>query len=342
MKKNFLALLIALLVISITPAFGAMNNADTSLTTQIDASLTNNNSDASQITDDGVVTNTQEPVITTELTNKAQIRKKPHLVSRKGMKVHYNLGKIKTKIIKKRHEMNKELREVKDKLLQCRNSEDENCKQIRTEARTKARIHLVKTTEQVLQFLERAKEKISKSGLSEEEKETALTELNEKYNTISESLENIKTVDTTENKEVIKKSISEIKSNWGQVRKNINLHLHNAYLNQFSKVFVKSEKLQEKLADRIKKLEEKGIDVSEIGQIKFEEKITEAKNFYETAKEAFENAKLNENDEETKDFWYNAKENMKLSHQSLKESREILKSIIQQMKDLKNTSIDNS
>jgi hypothetical protein len=254
-------------------------------------------------------------------------------------KVQYKVGTIVKAINEKKHEMAQEIKQIRERLQNCKNVDDENCVQIRKEARIQAKDHLLKTSENALNFLEKAKEQIRNSKLSEDKKTEIIEKITENHSSISEEVEKVR-LTGVEKSETIKASITEMKKKWNNARNEIKFQLHNKYLNQFRNVFIRTEILKEKLEKEITKFEEKGINTAEIAKNEFYSKLDEAKKLFEEAEKNYEEAKTHA-EENSKIFLHNARENMKLSQEKIKESTESLKEILKKLKDLKNEETNN-
>jgi len=308
MKKIFVILMLALLIVGISPVFAAgpkfVEVEDVGSDSKIDSEK-------------------PEETASTPLKpyGKAIMKGEKKMVAQQ----------VQANVKEKVQERMKEVKEFQLKLKDCKYSTSEECKEVKAQAKKKAHGFLVTSVEKTLAFLEKAKEKIINSKLSEEEKNTALTELNAKMEELTGAKDQLMSSEEIDRKE-LREAVGNIRNSWGKVRSAIAHKLHRAYAQKFGNTIEKIDKVDEKLADKIKKLEAKGVDVSNVATAAFDDKVAEAKAAYEQAETLLDQAK-DSTEEDSKELMKQAREKLKESHEFMKQAREELKNILQQLRD---------
>ena len=308
MKKLFVALMLVMLVIGLTPALAEGPRV-----------IRAGSVDTTAAPSEDTVAGEDSPVAMPKPYGQAVMRGDRQMVAQQ---------------VQAREQVQERAQEVKEfqqKLRDCKYKIDEDCKLVKAEAKKKAKNFLTNAVDKTLAFLEKAKERITKSKLSEEEKAAAMAEIEAK----AEELRNAKTeVEAKEevDRNELKDAVGRIRNSWGKVRSAIAHKLHMSYAHKFGNTFEKIEKVQAKLGDNLAKMQQKGMDISNVVVTGFDTKVGEAKNAYEQAKGLLGQAK-DASEEESKALMKQAREKLKEAHEYMKQSREELKNILQQMRN---------
>ena len=228
-------------------------------------------------------------------------------------------------------EMKGELKQVRERLQACKDNYEDECRTVRKEARVTAKKHVFAAANKARILLEKFKDRIAKSDTPDVEKAELLTELEQKIQRIKNAGETVEAADAETSNVAIKDALKNLKSNWKEVQEKVKLKLHENYMNRFRNVFGKLSDVDGKLKRQVAKFGESGIEISTEAFDKFS---ADAKAAHEEAKNLFERAKT-AGTEDQKELLAQAREKMKESHAFLKQAREGLKNIVQQMKDLK-------
>lgn len=207
-------------------------------------------------------------------------------------------ARMRYELAKQRYENAKELY-IKERLrfLELKQGKDgceENCDEIDEELKQAAKDHLLHSADVILEHLTKIKEKInSNEDLSQEEVDELLGKIEGGINEIEDIKERINNAETEDElielAKELREKLKEIKKLASEV---IQIH-SNA---RIGGVIVKSKHLQTKLEDILSKLEEEGIDTSDLQNKidEFNKLIEEAKEKYEKAQRMLEERNINE------------------------------------------------
>ncbi|RLE45390.1 hypothetical protein DRJ25_05730 [Candidatus Woesearchaeota archaeon] len=323
MKKVFAILLLALMVLSIVPAFAAENTTSSNDNESVNANNTMNSGSSTSsraIEENNKVVSVPKP-------------KRLRPVAKLGKRLIAKKAKIKARAV----ERAKAVRAFKEELRNCKFKSDDACKKVKEDAKKKAYRFLFNSVDRGMALLEKAKERIDNSKLSDEEKSAALSRIDSKI----KELNNVKT-ELAGKDEINRKELREIagkvRKSWNDVKKAISTKLHTVFIRRFGNIVVKLEKVKTKLSDKITKLESNGVDVSQVSTELFNEKVDEAKAAYDRARALFDKAKTESEKDAAKELRAQAREKLRESHEALKAAREELKSIIKQLRE----SVKNS
>ena len=218
------------------------------------------------------------------------------------------------------------LAEKKEQLKECKESETEECAALRADAKKDAKEFLSNIADRVLAMLERAKDRVEKSKLSDAEKTTLLDQIDVKMAEIASTKDIAESLNENSTKEEVAEVAKTLKDAWQGTKDAIKKGAGLAAADKLGGVIVKSEHLQAKLEKILSKLSDKGIDVSGASDLKtdFDQKLAEAKNLHEEAKALFKEGKVPEAAQKTRD-----------AHAALKEAHNILKDIVSELKGTK-------
>ena len=306
MKKLFMVLMLVMLVIGITPALA----------------------EGPKVIRAGSVDTTASSGDTVAGEDTAAALPKPY-----GKEVMAGNRELMAKQVKAKEQFQERTREIKEfqqKLRDCKYSTNEECKQVKAQAKSKANSLLVNSVEKTLAFLEKAKQRIVNSKLSEGEKNTALNEINAKAEELTGAKDQLTSQAEVDRKQ-LREAVGNIRNSWGKVRSAIAHKLHKAYAEKFGSTVEKIDKVDVKLAEKVQNLEAKGVDVSNVVTTGFESKVAEAKAAYESAKSLLEQAK-DATEEDSKELMRQAREKLKESHEFMKQARDELQNVLQQLR----------
>jgi len=223
-------------------------------------------------------------------------------------------------------------KEAKIRFKECEGEETAECAQWREEIEKRAKEFLLKTADNILEHLNKVKANIeSNEDLSEEE----AAEILEKTDEMIKEIEDAKsTVERSEDKEEIIEASKTIKQAWLRVKKRLLIHTGRIVNARIGGIIVKTKQLEVKLERIMERMEEKGIDTSEIQSSvdQFNEKIDEAKTNYESALDKFKEAASAEDVETAHELAVEGHRYMKAAHESLQEAQKLLRDIILSIK----------
>jgi len=220
-------------------------------------------------------------------------------------------------------------REAKGKLKACKNTEE--CNQLRGQTRERAKEFLLKTADNILEHLNKIKAKVeSNEDLSEEE----ANEILEKIDGMIKEIEDAKsTIESSEDKDEIIEAAKTIKQAWVSIRKRLAIHTGRIINARIGGIIVKIKQLEVKLEKILERMEEKGIDTSEIQTLvdDFNAKTNEAKENYESALDKFKEAASKEV-KTAHELAVEGHRYMKAAHKSLQEAQKLLRDIVLSIK----------
>ncbi len=236
-------------------------------------------------------------------------------------------AEVKTRLQAKKTEAS----QLRNRLLECKGDNAENCKQLRKESKVQAKNQIASAARRAVQFLEKAKKSIQKSKLSDEEKQASLAVIDGEISNLNEAGSEIEGQTEIKDKDQLKEVVGKMKKSWKHAKEKVSLKLHKAQLQRFGNVFKKTDLLDKKLKRMISNLERKGVDTSSVDVREFTSKLGEAKAAFEEANKFFEEAKA-ESSENAKGLLAQAREQMKASHRLLQESKNSLNSVLKNLR----------
>jgi hypothetical protein len=237
--------------------------------------------------------------------------------------MHQQWKEKRTELKSEREQARAELGQTKGNLAQCRGSDSADCQETRKQAKVQAGKFLTKASEHIIAVIEKAKERIQSSALSDEAKATLIADLEADVAEIDAAQEASAALDETATKEDLKAAADTIKQLWGKAKEDIKTAMGAVVSNRVGGIVVKMEKLADKFERVIAKLEGKGKDVGALKakQADYQAKLDSAKALQEEAKvliAAGDRAGANEK--------------IKSAHQELKAANELLRGIVQEIR----------
>ncbi|MBW2986884.1 hypothetical protein KY333_05940 [Candidatus Woesearchaeota archaeon] len=225
--------------------------------------------------------------------------------------------------IQKYQESKQNLEQMKNQLQQCKDDSGVECTETRKRAREKSQEFLFNAADRALALIEKTRERIMESDLSEEEKEKAVAELEERSAEVASTRETIDQISENPTKDEIKEATKTLRESWTKANKEIK---QKAAMNAAGKIggtLVKVEQLNAKLERTVEQLQNRGIDTTPIESImqQFENKIEAARTSQEIAMQKFQEGNANQ-----------ATTNVKAAHKSIKEAHVMLKDIVRKIK----------
>ncbi|MEM4264073.1 MAG: hypothetical protein QW666_04255 [Candidatus Woesearchaeota archaeon] len=262
-----------------------------------------------------------------EMKEKRNAFREKYLSKKEELKAKAEKARERKEEAKAKHiEAKERLAEKKSQLAECKGNDSEECVALRAGARKDAGEFLSNVADRILAMLERTREQVEKSKLSDAEKVTLLDQINVKMAEVASTKDTAEMLDENSTKEEIAEVAKTLKDAWKDTKDTIKKGVGLAAADRLGGVIVKSEHLQAKLEKVISKLADKGIDVSGAQDLKtdFDQKLAEAKNLHEEAKALFKEGKVPE-----------AAKKIQESHAALKEAHKILKDIVRELKGTK-------
>ena len=160
-----------------------------------------------------------------------------------------------------------EATELKEKLTECRSSEEQDCKDLKKEARLRIKTSLQRITEMMLNVLNKLKDRIEDSDA--ENKDSILEEINVAIADIENAKQGIMGLDRDSTREEIKAAISELKDALKEARELVRKYYAKGKINEqrLQNAINKFEKLAENIEDRLNKFEERGYDFGDLKEL---------------------------------------------------------------------------
>ena len=248
----------------------------------------------------------------------------------------YKLAIAKNANVKdKYHKARSVLNETKKHLSECKDSDSEECSELKRKTKHHSKDFLINSVEKVLAFLERLKEKVESSEeLDEEQMEEILSKLEENIVNVEEAKSVIENLDNESTTEELRDAAGVIKKAWARVQTHSKWAIGKLTNAKIHGIIIRSEKLVEKLEKISERFDENEQDTTDLDALieDFGEKIELAKEQYRLALEKYREALDDANPNE---IVKEANVHMKEAHKYLRESHKILKQIHEEIKDLK-------
>ena len=223
-----------------------------------------------------------------------------------------------------------EINAVKDKVKECKGSETEECSKVRKDVKQKTRTFLSSAIERVLGLLQKTRENLTKSKLSEDAKKAHLAEVDAKIQEVASLKDKEAQLSADVSAEDIKQINSQLSNAWKETQNTIRKSAGTIAAEKLGGVVQTSEKLQQRLTKTLSKLKEKGTDVSraEAKISDFNKLISEAKALQEEAKRLF----LSKEPGKTDEVMREATQKVKQAHEKINQAHKILKEILSLLK----------
>lgn len=335
MKKIFVFMMLAILIVGLTPVFGAGGNSDNSADAGNKVAVstaTNIGSDESLESGAGEIKEQVQEKATFTIQEKkgaADAGNKEAVKEMKQIK-----AEVKTQAKTQVQERKTQMLQIKQQLTECKDNYGEDCREVRKQARVSVKNNLMDSAGKSLKLLEQIKSKISESDLDDAEKADLTAKIDEKIELITAAKDNLDETDATTSNVGVKEAMKKITENWKKAKNAVNMKLHEDYIKRFAGSIEKVDALPAKLEQKLAELSAEGYDVSSIDLSELKSKIEAAKTAQSEANAAFEKAKSS-SEEEQSVLMATAREKIKECHSLLSEAKESLKNTIQEMKGLK-------
>lgn len=325
------------LAVALAPAVLAGNiqsnavRADSTANSAITADNTNNTdntTDTENATSEPEATNATNADAGQRFAERARAQREKIMAQKQKLKAQRINVKQK---VKKAVKEKSELRKAAEELKACRGRSTEECETKRKEAKEKAQEALVNTAEQAEKLLNKLKDKVTPSEV--EGKEGMLLELEERLQLAADA----KTAAEKLTEESTKEDYKAVKEDLREALKGVKQFLRKGTYRMLAlrlgKAIDATDNLDEKIANIIKKLDEKGIDASTIDLSALEETLSSAGTLHSEAAELAKQAEEAEGDEKAT-LMQQATEKLRESHKALKNAKDELRNIISQLKEL--------
>ena len=224
------------------------------------------------------------------------------------------------------------LLQEKKMLKQCTDSETEECIQFRERAESHSREMIVNSANMMIEHLNKIKEKVNSSEeIDEGRAEEIISEINDYTSELEDAIAQAEAAETKDEIKEVAKTVSKL---WIGIRDREKLHAASVVKARVWGIIKRSEHLEQRLFSTLAKMEEQGINVTEI-DLKVDEfsgKIDEARIKYENAQELMDGAYLEEDKENLKEIVDEAKQLINEAHELLKEAHTLLVEIVRDIK----------
>jgi hypothetical protein len=237
--------------------------------------------------------------------------------------LHQQWKEKRTELKGEREQAREELGTAKENVAQCKGSDSADCQETRKQAKVHAGKFLSTASAHVVAVLEKAKERIQASALSDEEKAALIASIEADIADMDAAQESAAALGENATKEDLKAAAEVVKQSWGKAKNDIKDAMSAVVSNRVGGVVVKMDKLAGKFERVIAKLESKGKDVGALKakQAEYQAKLDSAKAFQEEAR-----AMILAGDRA------GANEKIKAAHQELKSANELLRGIVQEIR----------
>ncbi|MEM2916316.1 MAG: hypothetical protein QXT19_03095 [Candidatus Woesearchaeota archaeon] len=215
-----------------------------------------------------------------------------------------------------------EIGQTREQVRNCVGKSDEACVQARIKAKVAAGKFLTKSAEHIIALIEKAKERVEASALSDEEKANRIAALDAVLVDVDAAQQATASLGENATKEDLKEGAQMIRDVWARARKEIKNCVGLAVSSRIGGILVKMEKLSTKFDRVIEKLQAKGKDTSsaEAKKAEFQAKLDSAKALQNEAKALFESG-----DHDA------AAQKIQAAHAELKAANELLRGIVQEI-----------
>lgn len=208
-----------------------------------------------------------------------------------------------------------------------------DCETKRKQFRVKSRDVLIHLSDVVLTTLDKLKEKIELSEMTEEEKTQALEDLEVQITEVQEAKAVLEGLSEDVTREEIKDAIKVIKDAWKTTKPQIKLGLGKVIGAKLGNIIVKTEQLGTKFNRIRDRLEADGYDVSALDSYlgEFNGKMTSAKEHWEMARKQFGEARTAE---DVSAAVKEAHQHQVQARNLIKEARGDIRNIVEEIKGL--------
>jgi len=220
--------------------------------------------------------------------------------------------------------------EMKGKLAQCK-AKGENCTELENKTFEKAQEELTAIADRLIQHLEKVKSRVeSAENLNETEAEEIIGSIDD----MIAKLEDVKdAVEGAGTKDELKEAADLINVVWQDMKVNAFMYAEEVIHSRVGEIFARSEILEQKLDDVVKKLQDKGVNTTALEDKldNFSAKIDDARDKMEQANDLFQEAKdlRDSGDKEgAKEKLEEAKTLTREAHQALKDAHTILMDLV--------------
>lgn len=223
----------------------------------------------------------------------------------------------------------KKFQKSKEKLANCSG----NCTEIKKEISDNAKMFLLATADNMLEYLNQVKAKAESSeDLTDEESSEMISDIDSMIKEINDAKS---VIESSKDKAQIMDAAKQIKQAWAKINKRILVHTGKVINARVGGILVKSKQLEVKLERVLARMEEQGKNTTQIQPIidNFDAKIQEAKASYESALKKFNEALLTHDSQKAHQIALEGHKLMKDASKSLQEAQKLLKDVIQMIND---------
>src|SRR3989338_1791410 len=232
------------------------------------------------------------------------------------------------------------LKDNKEKLVVCRGKLDETCSKLKQEYKENSAVFLLNAADRMIEHLEKLKEKISSNGSETEAKKELITKIDARITKLQEIRTEIENLGENPSKEDVKRLAKELRVGLGEVKMHNKSAMWHNFSDRFAGILVKSEHLKTRLDKVLAKLEEKGLNTTNV-EVKINEFNTHIEDAKKLHKEAKAKIEASSSPSEVQELMKKSKEHLKLAHSTLKELVKEIKNMNEGQKVLKEVTAES-
>ena len=255
----------------------------------------------------------------------------------KGKTLREQAKEVRAEVKEQAREQRMKVAEIGNGLKTCKGRRTTDCDEKRNEAKVQAKDVLVNAAEDVTAMLTSAKEKILASAVSD--KDALVADLDAQITAIANAKVQVDALTANSTKEDVKTAAKDLRTAVQEAKKSLKYGANKLVSSRLGGVLVIVEQLQTKLENRLTKLAEKGADVSSAGLDAFKVKIAKAKSLNAEAIALFDKSKTAAQGEKD-NLMKQATNKLKESHKAMVEARDMLKNMLQKIKELESKPVE--
>lgn len=235
----------------------------------------------------------------------------------------------------------KEFDKLKLKVKDCMSNETDECSEAKEKIKTEAKGFMSNSIDKVLNFLNKLKSKVESSdALTDEQAKEIIAEIDAKIAEVESAKQ---TIETSTDKAEIKLAAKTIKEIWSDAHSVMKKSIARLTSAKIGGILVKIEHLKTKLANILKKMSAKGIDVTNLNASleAFDSHIKSAGDSYTLAVQKYADA-AEKTGQESSDLMKEATDYLRTAHSELKEANKVLKDIVAGIKSKEPDALETS
>lgn len=227
--------------------------------------------------------------------------------------------------------------ETREQFNECKGDQSEDCQQVREEIRLQTRDVLAGTADRVTAMMEKLSGRIEMSGLSDEDKAERIAAIDARIAEIGAARQSAEGISENSTPQEIRAAAQDLKQSWAKTRANLKVNSARMINERIGGIVVQMEQVSTKLDAVIARLESKGYDTSAAESLRpeFDAKVQSANDHYDAAQALFGQVSI-EDAEASETKVSEAHTHIVAAKQDLKDARDILRSIVQEIRSTGN------